>query len=409
MSKKRRIIQLAAYGSNLGDNANIVGMRAMLARNVGEFELSFTDWEMVDYSWGLDTYDQADVDRVNDHDLLIVGGGGFFEIVPSADNWTGTRIAIPRALFEKIRVPVVFHGIGTDTVREGPADAGVARFKAFLDLLFASDRYLVSTRNDGSLARLKDLVGDAYARRFHVVPDGGFFTEVGDFDHPEIPVGCRAIALNFGGDLLDKRFPVAAATAAAGKGRRSAPTTPKDYEAFRSAGFAGYDAFLDVFSRVLTDFLAADEKLRLVCIPHIYRDIEAAYHFIHRMGFPYARRRIAMAPYLSGRPGQDYVFDLYRKCALSIGMRLHANVVPIGLGVPSIGLSTFPMTADVYRECGIPERALDPGAADFEDRLRTLIADSLADPEPVRRRYAEVRARLVEQARNFHRRIATLL
>lgn len=414
MARTIRIIQLAVFGSNLGDNANVAGLRAMLARNLGDFELRFTDWEMLDYSWGLDTYDEADIDRVNGHDLLIIGGGGFFEIVTANDSWTGTRIAIPRELFEKIRIPVVFHGLGVHTLLEGPVAEGVARFKSFLDLLFSSDQYLVSTRNDGSLDRLRTLVGSGYADRFHVVPDGGFFTEVGDFDHPEIPAGRRTIAVNLGGDLLDKRFQERAeapepAPPSSGGADRIPPIVPADYDSFRSAGHAGFDAFLGKFSRVLRSTLAADDDIHIVYIPHIYRDIEAGYHFLHAIGFPYCRRRITMAPYLNGKAGQDYIFDTYRKCVLTIGMRFHANVVPIGLGVPSIGLCAFPIDEGVFRELGIPERGLDANGADFEDRLHALIGDSLRDGDAVRRRYAEIRARLVEQTESFHHKIAAML
>ena len=407
MTRAIKVIQLAAYGSNLGDNANIVGLRAMLSANLGG-KVAYTDWEMVDYSWGLDTYDQADIDRVNAHDLLIIGGGGFFEIIPETDCWTGSRIAIPYDLFRKIRVPIVFHGVGIDTVRGGGED-GVSRFKDFLDLLFSSDQYLVSTRNDGSLATIRRLCGDAYADRFDVVPDGGFFTRVPDLHHPEIPPGCRGIAVNFGGDLMWERFPEKGLGWRAGGPREIASVIPKDYEAYRPGANAAFETFLDAFTGVLSQAMVRDPDLRLIFVPHIYRDIEVAYALFQKMGFPFSRRSMAMAPYLSGQGGQDYIFDLYRKCSLAIGMRFHANVCPIGLGTPSIGLTTFPMTGDLYGELGIPERALDPNDDDFAPAFEGLVTDSLANGDGVRARYADIRLRLEDQINAFHSKIRALV
>ena len=40
--EKLRIIQLAAYRGNLGDNANVVGTRRQLGRNLG-VEIEYTD------------------------------------------------------------------------------------------------------------------------------------------------------------------------------------------------------------------------------------------------------------------------------------------------------------------------------------------------------------------------------
>lgn len=411
MKKKLRVVQLACFQSNLGDNANCTGLRAMIRKNFPECDVEFTDWELIDYSWGK-SYTQEDVDMVNGHDLLIIGGGGFFEILmDGTQSWTGTRINIPYDLFMSIKVPVVFYSVGIDAVRGG-SEEGVARFRRFLDLMEESPRHLVSMRTDGSRETVRQLLGDSYADRLTIIPDAGFFTETKDFFHPEIPEGKQAVTINLGGDLLSVRFP---------DGPRPDPVLPmpeligrpvarpKDYEFLGGGENAGCERFLAELSDVLVDLLARRPDLHLVFVPHIYRDIVMGYRLMSLMGFPYCRRHVSMAPFLSGDAGQDYIFDLYRKSALAIGMRFHANVSPLGLGVPTVGLGTWHMLEAMYQEIGAPDRVVDCNDPDFTPKLHQLIWSTLDDPEAVKERYRGLRASLAATTDAFHGRIRTLL
>ena len=59
--KKLRIIQLASYRGNIGDNANMSGTRRMLQANLSDYELEYTDLEYLEYEpdprWGGKSFD----------------------------------------------------------------------------------------------------------------------------------------------------------------------------------------------------------------------------------------------------------------------------------------------------------------------------------------------------------------
>jgi len=397
-----KIVQLACFRSNIGDNANIDGTRRRLAANLGE-EPAYSPWELLDYSWGLDHYSQARIDFVNEHDLLVIGGGGFFEILgeKGAESWTGTRINIPELLFDRIKIPVVFHGVGVDAWRPA-AQRNIERFGRFLDRILHSDQFLVSTRNDGSHSTLERLYGEAMARSVEVIPDGGFFVVPGRHLHPEAS-GHRHLLINLAGDMLDVRFPTDRRQREC-DGQPIAQVPP-DYELYTSTRNATLDTFLDRLAGVLKRRLAQDPDLSLVIVPHIYRDIAIGARLIDIIGFPFSRRRISMAPYLNGQEGSDYIFDLYRSADLVLGMRFHANVCPIGLGAPTLGLACYPQIDGLYDEIGQPDRRIAVNEDDFETRLETAIERSFAEGDAVRRRYAGLNFELANRIDRFHARI----
>lgn len=409
MKRNLKAVQMACYQSNLGDNANVVGLRSQFSKNM-PVPVEYSDWELLDYSWGLARYDEATIDWVNQHDVMIFGGGGFLELVATNPSWTGTRFNIPLDLFEKIKIPIIFHGVGIDVARGVPEESA-RRLKKFFDILFSSDQYMVSTRNDGSMETLRRIFGESYASQVSVVPDGGFFTYTPPAAQREIFDGNRVISINLAGDMIGDRFPVRRVRKKSKpEARHSAPVTPADYENALDDENSGLDQFLDRFADLLNHVLNSHQDIRIVLVPHIYKDISICAKLIARLGFPACRRRAVMAPYVNGQAGHDYVFEVYRKSSVVIGMRFHANVCPMGLHVPTIGIDTYPQIPGLYRDLGLPERALKVGADDlFENSMLSMIEDALSGDRKISTIYSEMTARLTCQIGDFHRRVAKLL
>ncbi len=416
MRKTFKVIQLASICSNLGDNANISGLRWLIRTSFPEVNFEFTDWDIVDYSWSR-SYTQADIDFVNEHDLLIIGGGGFFEILPNTPSWTGTRFNLPEALFDKIRIPIMFHGIGTHRVRADLTSVDlrpqIDRFGQFLERIRADDRVLLSFRNDGSRHVLRRTFGDAVADSVTVVADAGLYAHIPDDNHwaqarlPEGLTGAPLVAVNFGGDLLEARFPDGRLQYDPVGGNRW--SHPVDYEKPRIVDHAGFMRFVEGFADVVRGWLDRHPDMRLVFVPHIYRDLQMGAALLSELGFPYNRRRVTMAPYLHGTDGHDYIFDFYRRCDCVIGMRFHANVSPVGLGVPTIGLTTFPMLHGFYEEIGCLDRTVDPRRTDAMAAMDKLLAQTLLENQDIRQRYASVRAGCETVSREFIRRIGGMI
>jgi polysaccharide pyruvyl transferase WcaK-like protein len=394
--KRVRILQLACYQGNIGDNANIVGTRTLLNQNL-PFEIEYTDLDIMDYLWKFKRFDSEFAELANRHDLMIIGGGGYFELTDD-QSCTGTPLDISLDILKEIKVPVVFYSLGMDIAR-GVNEDRVNKFRKFLDHLLSSNKILISVRNDGTMDNVKILLGDEYASRIYQVPDGGFFTVVKDFYHPELPDAGQVIGINLAGDMPDFRF------------RNTGNVVLSRLERLlgdrlgygrQKAAKISTAQFLVDFAALMNECLGQHNDLGLVLIPHIYKDMNIISQFMSRLPSYVNRRRVTVAPYLHGQSAQDYIFDLYRKCNLIMGMRFHASVCGIGLNVPTIGLVTYPQIEHLYRTLGISDKALKVNEGGFEKKLLTLIDESLNNPDSVKQKFARIREKLLEEASAFH-------
>ncbi len=375
--KKLKILHLASFDGNVGDNANHKGSRAFLKKNLG-YDIEYTNLEIREFYWNVRKFDQEFVQFSNQHDVVMIGGGNYFELWVE-NSHTGTSLNLSREILEKIKSPIVFYALGCDA-GQGVPEENVSKFKKFLDYLNSSSKYLVSVRNDGSEDTIRDFLGERYLKNIYKVPDGGFFTEVEDFYHPELPDSKKVIAVNLAGDMLDRRF-----------GDNGIDSSKISYE-----------QFLKAFGSLINNQLKQDAEICIVFIPHIFKDIGVIADVLQNVEDRFRRNRITVAPYLHGKNAQEYIFDLYRKCNLVLGNRFHANVCSIGLGVPTIGLVNYPQIEKTYKELNISERTVRINEQGFEDRLNLLIIQSMTDQGNIKKNYREVKISLVDQIDKFH-------
>jgi polysaccharide pyruvyl transferase WcaK-like protein len=370
MTQPLRIAQLASFAGNFGDSANILGTRRKLRDNLRPYELEFTDLEYLDFDphplWRKRAFDDGFIDLANRHDALIIGGGGFFEIALDASA-SATPIDLSVEQLGRIRVPLIFHGLGVD-VSYGITEERKRKFGAFLAYLTGAPNVLVSVRSDGSLEKLTELYGAAAVARVHKIPDGGFFARPGEHRHAELRAGRRTVALNLAGDNAALRFPDPA----------NAPQKRRFFGAPQPqpARVSALDTFFGALKEALVDLFERDPEVDVVLVPHIPEDLHLIDRFIATLGAPWSRRRISVAPYVHGVEACDYILDLYRRCDLVIGMRFHACVCAIGLGRPAIGLgSLYPKVQNLFRELGMEARCFSAADPRLAERLKRALAE----------------------------------
>ncbi|MBI4256894.1 polysaccharide pyruvyl transferase family protein [Candidatus Uhrbacteria bacterium] len=399
-----KIIQLASYAGNIGDNANVSGTRRVLRENFGR-EIQFTDlefeWFGTDPRWARRRFDQAFIEEVNQYDLFLIGGGGFFGLTTNKTS-TGTPIDIPLDTLRQIKTPMVFYALGFHTMA-GHVEERAAKFKPYLEAILDMDHVLVSVRNDGSLANLRCMFGENIASRIFVCPDGGFFTQTKESTHVELEEGTRTIALQLGGDRLERRFssPSPLWETLLRKG------TERLYRIARGITPSALPTTADLFVRrlaqVFSDVLDQHTDVRVVLVPHIPSDFKMIDAFLKELGHYHARNHATVAPYLHGQEAQTYLFNLYEQCVLTVGMRFHANVCPIGRQIPSVGLVTYEQIAALYDELGLTHRALHWDDPQFETKLLAFVEESLGDTHAIRTQYQDVIQQVRVQADTFHR------
>lgn len=86
---------------------------------------------------------------------------------------------------------------------------------------------------------------------------------------------------------------------------------------------------------------------------------------------------MSTAPYVTGSEGARYMFGLYRQCSLILGMRFHANVCALGMGIETIGLNNYTQIEFLYEELGYAERCFGVRSPGFSIALRKLILETL--------------------------------
>lgn len=378
------VLHVASFVGNVGDNANHNGTRRKLRENL-QTELRYEESEIRKYyrnyhkEDGL-SFDDRFVAAANRKDFVMIGGGSFFDFWLE-ESATGTTIDISTDQIDEIDVPIVFHGLGCippTNVRERI----VAKFRTFLDHVLEADHCLVSVRNDGSESNIREHLGDSFADRIHTIPDGGFFMRGGGFAHPEISDRGRTFCINVASDMRRRRF---------------------------GGEHLSYDRFVSAFAAFADELLRRYEDGGVVFVPHIYKDLEAISDVLEEMDVMFRRNRVTTAPYLNGQGNEKYVFDVYGKSDVAIGMRFHANVCSIGKGTPSIGLATgHPKVRDLYSGLGLPDRAVSVSDG-FHQELLSVVEETVERPKDVRRTYESLVAEQERELDRFHGKIGEKL
>lgn len=377
------VLHIASFTGNVGDNANHNGTYEQLQTNLRR-ELRCKPVEMRKFYENYTksdalSFDDSFVEKANDANLVLIGGGSFFDLWLE-NSATGTTVDISPSRLERIQTPLVFNGLGCMPV--DPTETVIHNFQRFLDHASGIDNVLVSVRNDGSREHIRDHVGQKYAEEIDEIPDGGFFVEVDESPHPELPSEKNVVAINVVSDMSERRF----------------------------GSNGGYEQFTTEFATFADEFLAKDDTHHLLFVPHIYSDLRAISDVLSKMDVMFRRDRVTTAPYLNGPGSERYIFDLYNRADLSMGLRFHANVCSIGLETPSIGLANgHPKVGDLYENIGCADRLVDVSTGEFSGELVELAADSIEKAPAISERYQQVRTDLFTELRSFHRRIDHLL
>lgn len=365
------VLHIASFKGNIGDNANHKGVRRVFEFIFGN-KVKYTELEIrkaYQNYHGPDKlyFNHEFVSLANKHDLVIFGGGDLFGIGIDPSQ-TGTTIDMDPERLKEITVPIIFYALGCDyDPYKGASPYLIEKFKRFIDTALAMDNCIVSVRNDGAINTIRKYLGEVYCDKIIKIPDGGFFIKPNSYYHPEYLFGKRpVIAVNLAKDMKDRRFQLI------------------------EHGSISYDIFSKRMCGILSEKLNKYPNLHIVFVPHIYSDIEAIADVVMRMDDTLRRNRISVAPYVQGEVGSDYLMDLYRRCNLVLGMRFHANVCPIGLGTPTIGLVTYHQIRNLYEDLGLHDRFVTCDKEGFESHLSDKIDESLEKEYVIRARYERI-------------------
>lgn len=326
-----RILHLASFNGNIGDNASHAGLKHLLTVLLTdpfvvdrlEIRKFYKNYNLSDKRF----FDIEFANFVNEYDLLIIGGGGFLDFWVEGSA-TGTTLDIPDTVLNRIKTPIFISSVGC--IPHKPVPVGnIEKFKAFLDKLMARDNIFLAVRNDGSKQILAEHIGRQYFDNIPEVLDHGFFYENdGAYYHP-----CEGkyILINSTVDQLQMLN--------------------------RDLGKVDERSYL-LQMRLVIDYIIKQTAYKVVFAPHIYSDYQAIGSLLKDVNDYHLRTKVTVTPYSQGDYGCNQIFSAYKNSALSIGMRFHANVCSIAMGVPSIGLAALDRITRMYEGLGIYNRTV---------------------------------------------------
>ena len=364
--KALRVLHLASFAGNIGDLANHAGARLQFQRYL-DYELSFTELEIREFYWKQRSFDDDFVRYANSFDLLLIGGGNYFELWVESSA-TGTSIDITPQRLAALKVPAVFYSLGVD-IGQGYTAASADRFRSFMAEVLARETMFVCVRNDGSSSALEEVLGAEIALRVPVMPDGGFFAQAPNtnrsFERP------RKIVINIAGDMLERRFSEQRTT----------------------------QQFLKELADTCSSVLDAHDRLVIELASHIWRDTVLIAQLLPLIPDRHLRRRVVVSSLAPTGTGLPAFLSLYGNCDLALGMRFHANVCPIGMATPTLGLLTYPQVEKLYAELGMKDRLLDVARCDGE-LMRERVLRELSELSRTHARYVEASPKLQQQAKS---------
>ena len=347
-----KVLHVASFSGNIGDNANHMGFQPWLEEQIGT-KIRWTRLEIREFYWGERVWDASFVQLANEHDLLVIGGGNYFELWVESSP-TGTSIAIEPTIFDQITVPVLFNALGVDP-GQGVPETSLKRFRAFLGQLLTNPRCLVTVRNDGALDNLQKFLGAEIAGAVHRVPDGGFFCSA-PAPASNGKDGTRTlVGINLASDMSEVRYAL-------------------------FDGSDPVDDFAREFASALNHIAHFRPNIDFVIVPHIFRDLEITSKVIGYLDDRLRRTRVSVAEYGSGDAAAIHALSIYAQCDLVLAMRFHANVCPIGLGRPTLGLACYPQILNLYGELNQIDRLVDVSKPGFSDSLILAVSQALDNP-----------------------------
>lgn len=376
-----KVLHIASFNGNIGDNANHNGFRNRL-ENIYDKVITYTKIEMREFykSWRLRNFNSYKfISICNEHDLVVIGGGNFFELKWDYSS-TGTTIDMKIDTLNRIKTPIFFNGIGCD-IGKGASKSNIEKFKFFLDALLKKENCLISFREDGSKITLEKLFGKKYVEQFYFIPDNAFFMSL-ELDNNEFKLlSDKYIGMNIVSDMINVRF-----------------NNEKHYL-----------NYLKELSNIIEKFLDEYPEYNLVLFPHIYSDLHAIDILLENISDFIRRTRVVVAPYLTGVGSDKIIFNMYRDCDVILGMRFHSNVCSIAQNIPTVALSSYPKIEFLYNNLDLVEQLVDVSKKNFGDILSKKLRDTIDYKNDIHQKYKRVNQELLSKRRDFEKKFENWL
>lgn len=344
-----KILHIASFLGNIGDNFNHLGTRKILEEKLGKidwFEIEIRETFRKKYAFDINFANYC-----NSFDAVIFGGGNFFELwVDYSINNTSANIDYD--VIDKISVPFYFYALGIDPGM-GVDNHGIHKFIKWIQYVNKKDNFYLSYRNDGAVYTLEKYFPVGFNKNFSHLVDGGFLVDPSEILEEIKEDEHKYIGINIAGDMLDIRF-------------------NKELS---------YKSFISKFSTYLCNVLEDFRDFKILLIPHIFRDYNVIYDILNEVEDTFRRERIDVAGLRQGSNGMHEIINCYNKCSIVLANRFHSNVIGLVLKKPVFGLFNYRQIKDLYGEINL-DNYYDIRCNEGLDNLFNAIQETLSnDPK----------------------------
>lgn len=323
MTRSLSILHLASFCGNSGDVLNHLGFRpwfeSIISRVIRWHELEIRGHYR--HEW---LFDDSFIELVNRHDILVIGGGNYLETWPRTSR-SGTSIDLLVEDFARINIPIFINSIGVD-ISQGISDNAALELPRLFRYLVNSPKVLVSVRNDGTIESLSQLAGKEITDSTVDLPDAGFFVP-----KPAVmETNLVFIGINLACDMPELRF------------RDGDP-----------------ELFLNQIGEFITRMCQFDDRIRFKFFQHIFSDLSVQARLLELLPDKVRRERAYVVGLHPDEEGALLIVREYATCAVVVANRFHSAVVPIGMGIPTIGISNYPQIARLFEDLSLSDRCIN--------------------------------------------------
>ncbi|RAJ16975.1 methyltransferase domain-containing protein [Olleya aquimaris] len=331
---KYRIAHLGFHNSyNTGDIALFNAVRKQYEHYLGNvhFELFDLHKEVT-----LDL-----IDRLNDFDGIIVGGGGLFLKDTNENNISGWQWAIPAEYYIKIKAPLFIHAVGYNKFRG--QDDFINKFSENLNMLVEKSSFF-GLRNSGSIQNISSYLDVELKKKISFQP-------------------CPTT-------ILDELYAPKAKVKQANRKKRIGINIAFDRHNLRYGNQSEENKIMSRLCQVIKALQKQDYEV--VYIIHVPRDEEFMLWVLqYNINMPIEN--------LVGLSIDD-IIKKYKTFDLIIGTRGHAQMIPFGLDISIISLISHEKLKYFLNDIKMPERGVEISSnnliSELLDKVKIFIDDS---------------------------------
>lgn len=388
-----KIWHTATHSTNIGDAALICGIHSTIREDWGEAVEFIPDHLMrYDTYWGSKKFDIDLVEQINSKsDLLLIGGGGMID-GGRGNKGTGMAFNLPFPLWGEIRVPIAFYALGQNLFPNQRYWHSI-KLLQLINYAASKENILFSVRNDGPLERLKAMFSTPIAG-VEEIPDPGLYVPTQNVDQAVLCPEKINIVIQLAGDNPFNRFGCSYWKYVAVWGKRVLRDQMRQY--FKKVGKALQE-------------VAKDYPVNYILCPHLVRDFFVLSEFVACIPTGFSRFNFNVSNVLRGVNQAPVFFDLYRKADIVIGMRGHSVICGIGVGTPTIGLSSHDKIKGFMDSVGFHDRMLEIKDPGLESKLAKTIATVIQNREGEKQRILKAYNQCREKTAQFNKKIFNLL